>query len=267
MTNDENSPQRIMQMLTITLMNQKGGAGKTTVARALLSAADARGLSCAFIDADQTGGLTKWAMRSAERGLWSDAIDAFQTVDASEVEEIVDEIIEDGKTYLLIIDTAGDASQDHDIFAAVADLVICPIMLSQSDIETSRGTANYVYRMRARAEDPSLLPEFRIVLNRVSTRPSKGDQELIEAMHSKKLIGDDEDNPVEAMKIVGAVLQEREAYKIMDREGLLGRVLTRHNETALAFAKNPKHLSNALFEADQLLTACLEIAGAGSAEQ
>lgn len=248
-------------MLTITLMNQKGGAGKTTVARALLSAADARGLRCAFIDADQTGSLTKWAVRAANSGLWSDAIDAFQTVDSREVEEIVDEVIDRDETDLLIIDTAGDASVDHDVFASVADLVICPIMLSPSDVEVSRGTANYLYRMRGRAEDPSLMPEFRIVLNRVSTRPSKGDQALIEAMQSQKLVGSDNESAVEPMQIVGAVLQEREAYKTMDKEGLLGRAIARHNETAAAFTKNPKHLMVALDEADKLLAACLNLAG------
>ena len=119
-------------MLTITLMNQKGGAGKSTAARTLLSAADTRRLRCAFIDADQTGNLAGWAMRASQGGLWSPDIDAFQTIDAGEIDEIVDEVEVEGKTDLLVIDTAGDASRDHDIFAIVADLILCPILLSQS---------------------------------------------------------------------------------------------------------------------------------------
>lgn len=248
-------------MRTITLMNQKGGAGKSTLARALLSAGDRRGLSCAFIDADQTGNLAAWAMRAAKGGLWSDRIDAYQTIDASEIEEIVDEIEDEGKTDLLVIDTAGDASRDHDIFAIVADLILCPILLSESDLETARGTANYLFRMKHRADDPTLLPEFCVALNRLPSRPSKGDAEIIRAIHKTPLVGVDQTNPTETLKILPATLQEREAYKIMDREGLLGRVLARHNETSEAFARNPTYLTKALAEADALLDACLAIIG------
>ncbi|MDN5787461.1 ParA family protein [Pseudorhodobacter sp.] len=250
-------------MLTITLMNQKGGAGKSTVARALLSAGDSNGLRCAFIDADQTGNLARWAMRAAEGGLWSDAIDAYQTIDAEEVAEIVDEIATENNIDLLVIDTAGDASRDHDVFAVVADLILCPIMLSRSDIETARGTANFLYRMKDRAEDPSQMPAFRIMLNRVASRPSKGDREIIDALQATKLVGPNENTGLEVMQILGAVLQEREAYKTMDREGLLGHVLARHNETAPGFAKHPKHLTNAITEADKLLAACFAVAGGG----
>jgi len=248
-------------MRTITLMNQKGGAGKSTLARALLSAGDSRGLRCAFIDADQTGNLAAWAMRAAKAGQWSDGIDAYQTIDAGEIEEIVDEIEEEGKVDLLVIDTAGDASRDHDIFAIVADLILCPVLLSKSDLETARGTANYLFRMKDRADDPALLPEFRIALNRLASRPSKGDAEIIRAIHATPLVGVDENSPTEALKILPATLQEREAYKIMDREGLLGRAIARHNETSEAFARNPAHLTNTLTEAEALLAACLEIIG------
>jgi len=244
-------------MKTITLMNQKGGAGKSTVARALLSAADARGLRCAFIDADQTGNLAGWAMRASQSGMWSPRIDAYQTIEASEIEEIVDEIEEEGTTDLLVIDTAGDASRDHDIFAVVADLILCPILLSQSDLETARGTANYLYRMKDRADDPSLLPEFRIVLNRLTSRPSAGDAALIRMINATPLVGADLEHPSEMLNILPATLQEREAYKVMDRAGLLGGVLERHNETSAAFAKNPKHMLNAMAEADDLLTVCM----------
>jgi len=99
-------------VLTISLMNQKGGAGKSTVARALLSAADGRGMRCAFIDADQTGNLANWAMRASENGLWSTCIDGYQSIDPDEVEEIVDEIEAEREVDLLIIDTAGDASRE-----------------------------------------------------------------------------------------------------------------------------------------------------------
>jgi len=160
---------------------------------------------------------------------------------------------------LLVIDTAGDASRDHDVFAIVADLILCPILLSQSDLETALGTANFLFRMKGRASDPALLPEFRVALNRLSSRASKGDAELIRTIHSTPLVGADEDHPEKILKILPAVLQEREAYKTMDRDGLLGRVLARHNERSQAFVQNPKHIVNALNEAEEFLMVCMNI--------
>ncbi|KIC08870.1 hypothetical protein RA19_18645 [Leisingera sp. ANG-M1] len=246
-------------MHTITLMNQKGGAGKSTAARTLLSAGDATGLRCAFIDADQTGNLADWAMRSAEAGLWAPAFEAYQTHDAQEAEEIAGELAAEGAIDLLLIDTAGDASRDHDAYATLADLILCPMLLSQSDLETARGTANYLFRMRSRTVSPHLLPEFRVVLNRLPSRPSAGDARLVRTVHSSPLVGVSHSEPEEHLKLLSASLQEREAYKMMDREGLLGRILTRHNDQSEAFAKNPKHILNAVAEAEELLSACLEL--------
>ena len=246
-------------MQTITLMNQKGGAGKSTAARVLLSAADTKGLRCAFIDADQTGNLANWALRAAAAGLWSSGIDAYQTIDANEVTDIAEEIEDEGEVDLLVIDTAGDSSRDHDTFAILADLILCPILLSQSDLETAVGTANYLFRMRDRASNPALLPAFRVALNRLPSTASKGDAELIRKIHSNPLVGIDEDHPEEVLQILPAVLQEREAYKTMDRQGLLGRVLARHNEASPAFAQNPKHMVKALNEAEAFLTASMDI--------
>lgn len=247
-------------MLTISLMNQKGGAGKSTVARALLSAADAHSMRCAFIDADQTGNLANWAMRAAENGLWSPRIDGYQSIDPDEVEDIFDEIEAEKEIDLLIIDTAGDASRDHDTIATVTDIVLCPILLSKSDLDTARGTANYLFRMRGRAKDPALLPEFRIVLNQVTPRATKGDAELIRTLHTHPLVGKSDSDAVEHMKILPATFQKREAYRTMDFDGLLGRKLARHNEVSQAFQRNPKHLTDAITEADTVLDACRQIA-------
>lgn len=115
-----------------------------------------------------------------------------------------------------MINTAGDASRGHDAFATLADLVLCPILLSQSDLETAVGTANFLFRMKGRASDPALLPEFRVVLNRLPSRASKGDAELIRTIHSTPLVGTNQDHPEEVLQILPAVLQELEAHKGMD---------------------------------------------------
>ena len=259
LTKHQPTQEQDTKVQTITLMNQKGGAGKSTAARALLSAADVRGLRCAFIDADQTGNISNWAMRASAAGLWSSGIDVYQTIDAGEVADIAEEIEEDGGVNLLVIDTAGDVNLDHDVFAIVANLILRPILLSQSDLETAVGTANFLFRMRGRASDPALLPEFRVALNRLPSRALKGDAELIRTIHSNPLVGIDEDHPEEILRILPAVLHQREAYKTMDRDGLLCRVLARHNETSQAFAQNPRYIVNTLVEAEAFLMACMNI--------
>ena len=248
-------------MKVITLMNQKGGAGKSTVARALLSAADEAGIRSAFIDADQTGNLGSWAIQAASNNLWSNRIEAFQSVEADEVSDVIDELHSEGKVDLLILDTAGDASRDHDVFASVADLVLCPILLSRSDLLTARGTANYLYRMRGRVENTSLLPPFGVLLNRVGKNPTKGDLHLLEQVREHPLVGKDSETPVEKLNLLNAVLSEREAYKTMDGKGLLGQILRQHNASAPRFRQNPKYLTDAMKEVEGLLTACLKITG------
>ena len=162
-------------------MNQKGGTVKSTVTRALLSAADGRGMRCGFT---RQATLPVELCALLKNGLWSTHISGYQSLDPDEVEEIFDEIGAERDVDLIIIDTAGDASRDHDRIAAVSDLVLCPIPLSKSDLDTARGTANYLFRMRDRTEDPTLLPEFRIALNQVSPRATKGDAELIRTINS-----------------------------------------------------------------------------------
>lgn len=249
-------------MKVITLINQKGGAGKTTLARALLSAADEEGLRAAFIDCDQTENLSKWAFRASQKSGWSDRIEGFQTLDAQEASGIVEALEDQGKTELVIVDTAGDASSDHDVFVGLADLVLIPVFLTESDIEIALGTAQYLFRLRQRVDDPGSLPNCRVVLNKLSTRPSRSDHLLLERIQNEKLVGDGSSEPVEKLTLLSAVLQDREAYKIMDKQGLLGRVLKRHNQKAIdenkRFTRNPKYLVNCLEEAKTLLSLCMQ---------
>ena len=60
-------------MLIVTIANQKGGVGKTTVAQALISGLKRRGLKVVAIDLDQQGNLTSWFDCSNQH----DAFDVF----------------------------------------------------------------------------------------------------------------------------------------------------------------------------------------------
>ena len=94
-------------MQVITLINQKGGAGKSPLARGLLSAADARGMRAGFLDTDKTENLVQWAGRAAASDTWSDRIEGFKTLNAAEARDTVLDLDEEGGMDLFIVDTPG----------------------------------------------------------------------------------------------------------------------------------------------------------------
>lgn len=246
-------------MQVITLINQKGGAGKSTIARGLISAAEARGLGTGFLDTDKTENLVQWAGRAASAGNWSDAIAGFKTLNAEEARDIVLDLDDEGEIDLFIIDTPGDASELHDLLATVSDLVLCPIQPSTSDLATAIGTANWMYRMRSRVENPGDLPPFRAAINRVGTKPTKTEARVMLYARVNKLVGDGKAPPSDKLRIVPRYIQQRDAYRRMDEEGLLGRMISADQRRKEKFFKNPKHLRDALAEMDEFLSLCLDV--------
>lgn len=246
-------------MQVITLINQKGGAGKSTLARGLLSAADARGMRAGFLDTDKTENLVQWAGRAAASDTWSDRIEGFKTLNAAEARDTVLDLDEEGGMDLFIVDTPGDASELHDMLATVSDLILCPIQPSTSDLSTAVGTANWMYRMRTRVEDPAQLPAFRSVINRLGSKPTKTESRVMIYARSNKLVGDGESAPVEKLRILPSYIQQRDAYRRMDEEGLLGQMIRSDQARKEKFFKNPKHLRDALAEMDDFLGLCLAV--------
>ena len=246
-------------MHVITLINQKGGAGKSTLARGLLSAAEARGVRAGFLDTDKTENLVQWAGRAAAAGNWSDNIAGYKTLNAEEARDTVLDLDEEGEIDLFVVDTPGDATQLHDLLATVSDLILCPIQPSTSDLATAIGTANWMYRMRARVEDPGQLPAFRAAINRVGTKPTKTEARVMIYARTNRLVGDGESPPAEKLRILPRYVQQRDAYRRMDEEGLLSRIIRADQARKEQFFKNPKHLRDALAEMNEFLSLCLAI--------
>lgn len=249
-------------MHVITLINQKGGAGKSTIARGLLSAADARNISCGFLDTDKTENLVQWAGRGVTAGNWSDNVQPFKTLNPDEARNIVLDLEEEGEIDLFIVDTPGDATMLHDQLATVSDLILCPIQPSTSDLATAIGTANWMYRMRARVEDPRALPAFRAAINRVGNKPTKTEAGVMMHARLNPLVGDGIAPPAEKLPFIPQYVQQRDAYRRMDEEGLLNQMITSEKTRKEQFFKNPKHLQNALHEMGTFLDLCLNIAEA-----
>ena len=124
-------------MSIITVATSKGGAGKTTIAAAILGALAEREYHVAALDADLNRTLCNWIEVFARYPITAKAeLDETRIVSlAGELEETHD---------LVVIDTAG-ASMQATVFAiGCADLVLVPIQLSSSDVVEAIKTVKLV---------------------------------------------------------------------------------------------------------------------------
>jgi chromosome partitioning protein len=124
-------------MSIITMATSKGGAGKTTVAQALLGTVARHGHRVAAIDADFNHTLSRWVSTFATY-----PIDARAELDETRIVPLAAELEE--KHDLVVIDTAGAATQATVFAIGTADLVLVPIQLSSSDIVEAIKTVRLV---------------------------------------------------------------------------------------------------------------------------
>ena len=111
----------------IAVASSKGGAGKTTVAEVLLGALAERGATVAAIDADFNQTLSKWVQTFS-----SYPITATVEIDETKIVPLAGELAD--RHDVVVIDTAGAATQATVFAIGCADLVIVPVQLSSSDV-------------------------------------------------------------------------------------------------------------------------------------
>ena len=124
-------------MSIITVATTKGGAGKTTLARLILGRTAQMGLTPAAIDADFNRTLTDWATAFAKPPLT-----VRHELDETKIVTLVSELHEAHD--LVVIDTAGAASQSTIFAIGCADLVLVPIAQSSADVIEGIKTVNLV---------------------------------------------------------------------------------------------------------------------------
>ncbi len=114
-------------MSIITIATTKGGAGKTTLARLILGRSALAGLRAAAIDTDFNHTLTDWVTTATKH-----PITVRHELDETKIVPLVGELHEAHD--VVVIDTAGAASQATIFAIGCADLVLVPVAPSSADI-------------------------------------------------------------------------------------------------------------------------------------
>ncbi len=147
-----------MSEKVITIAQQKGGAGKTTVAAHLAVALSQRGKRVAIVDIDPQGSLTQWHKLREERfgegytGLTFAALSGWRV--GSEVARLR------RNHDIIIIDSPPHTETEARTAIRSADYIIVPVQPSPTDLWATKATLDL-----AKAEK---IP-VRVVLNRVNS--------------------------------------------------------------------------------------------------
>jgi len=139
----------------ITIAQQKGGAGKTTIAAHLAVAFSQRGKRVAVIDIDPQGSLTQWhKIRERKFGEGFTGL-MFSTISGWRLPNEIDRV--KGSCDIIIIDSPPHTQTETKTAIRIADFVIIPAQPSPTDLWATAETVKLVTEER--------IPH-RILLNR-----------------------------------------------------------------------------------------------------
>jgi chromosome partitioning protein len=134
-------------MQTYALISQKGGAGKSTLARQL-SVIVGESEPAVLIDRDPQQTTTKWWLRRQESGATPGRPDLLELSDMT-LTAAIDALR--AKPGALFIDTKPAVGEPEAEAARVADLVIVPVRPSPDDLEAVGDTLKILRRLEKRA--------------------------------------------------------------------------------------------------------------------
>jgi chromosome partitioning protein len=146
-------------MFTISIIGQKGGTGKTTVALGLAVTAAKAGRAVAVIDLDPQASATNWKDRRAH-----DENPAVVSAQASRLEPTLD-AARTSEAEFAIIDTAGRTDDSALRAARLSNLVLIPTRSHMIEVE-ALGAARDIVTMAGN-------PLARVILNGIHPQASR----------------------------------------------------------------------------------------------
>lgn len=155
--------------ITVAVLNQKGGSGKTTLSLNIAGALVQRNQSVLLVDADPQGSLSRWAELGGE-------IPVVSLNQPRVLKNTLPSLVQ-GKDWIII---DGPPRVENTMMAAItlADVVLIPIQPSLFDIHASQEVFDL---LSAKHEMTPNIPRVALIATRVQTNTKVG-QEIQEVL-------------------------------------------------------------------------------------
>lgn len=156
----------------ITIANQKGGSGKTTVSMQLAGMIAKRGYKVLVVDADPQGTATRWAA-SADDELPFPASVVGLSAASEKVHREVKKFIDDYEFILIDCPPAADSPVPQSALL-IADLALVPVIPSPLDMWAAVGIKQVIFNV----SDLNEALQARIVLNQCQPKTTLAKETL-----------------------------------------------------------------------------------------
>ena len=158
-------------MQVITIVQTKGGSGKTTSAMLLASAALDAGRRVTLIDGDVNAQLGRWrdsfelsTWEGVERPAWPEAMKILSPPDSVDGLLALLEAEESAGTDMVVLDTRPGTHADTEDFCLIADLVLIPARPVFAEWEMTHRAVLWMDDLRASIAEGERFPEVRVLV-------------------------------------------------------------------------------------------------------
>ncbi|MFY9221198.1 MAG: ParA family partition ATPase [Blastocatellia bacterium] len=170
----------------ITVCNQKGGSGKTTVSMCLAGALASQGKKVLVVDADAQGTATRWAASAEENTTFPAAVIGLSAANAK-VHREIKKFVNDYQYIIIDCPPAADSPVPQSALL-VSDLAIVPVIPSPLDLWAAVGIREVINQVKTINENL----EARLIVNQCQANTSLAKESLeilsefgIEVCHTK----------------------------------------------------------------------------------